>query len=111
MWGVHGVGDALGMVLLGVFASKLVNAAGADGLMSGGAVFFLKECAAAAAAAAWGFLATYVLLALIDVVTDVRVTPAEEDAGLDESILGEPGYRGGEGFVNQGADEDPRSAF
>ena len=33
--GVHGVGGTLGALLTGVFASKLINPAGADGLLSG----------------------------------------------------------------------------
>ena len=94
VWGIHGVGGALGMVLLGVFASKLVNAAGADGLTNGGTLFFAKECIAAAAAAIWGFAATYMMLAVISMTTRVRVTAAEEAAG-DASIMGESGYDDG----------------
>ena len=36
VWGVHGIGGGLGVILLGVFASKAMNAAGADGLLAGG---------------------------------------------------------------------------
>jgi len=46
VWGVHGVGGFLGIVLLGVFASKAFNPAGADGLLAGNPSFFLKQCAA-----------------------------------------------------------------
>jgi Amt family ammonium transporter len=35
VWGVHGVGGALGIVLLGLMADKAVNAAGANGLFRG----------------------------------------------------------------------------
>src|SRR6266568_6861129 len=35
VWGVHGVGGALGIVLLGVFATTSFNPAGADGLVFG----------------------------------------------------------------------------
>src|SRR5690348_5077705 len=37
VWGVHGVGGFIGIILLGVFASKSWNSAGADGLLLGGA--------------------------------------------------------------------------
>src|SRR5581483_9282244 len=43
VWGVHGVGGCLGTILLGVFASKSMNAAGADGLLAGDAGFFMKQ--------------------------------------------------------------------
>jgi Amt family ammonium transporter len=36
VWGVHGVGGALGILLLGVLGSSLVNPASADGLIYGG---------------------------------------------------------------------------
>ena len=41
VWGVHGVGGGSGVILLGVFASKAVNAGGADGLLAGGTHFFV----------------------------------------------------------------------
>src|SRR5712672_1389048 len=47
VWGVHGVGGFLGIVLLGVFASLAFNpAAGTDGLLAGNSSFFLKQLAA-----------------------------------------------------------------
>ena len=36
MLGVHGAGGVIGMVLLGLFATKSVNGSGADGLLYGG---------------------------------------------------------------------------
>ena len=35
VWAAHGVGGIMGSILLGVFASKAINAAGADGLLRG----------------------------------------------------------------------------
>src|ERR1044071_6697786 len=46
VWGVHGVGGVLGTILLGVFASTAMNAAGADGLVHGGTTFFIKQVVA-----------------------------------------------------------------
>ena len=43
VWGVHGVGGTLGIVLLGVFASKAWNPAGADGLLAGNPSFFVSS--------------------------------------------------------------------
>ena len=92
VWGVHGIGGALGVILLGVFASKAMNSAGADGLMSGGSHFFIKQCIAVIGASIYAFVFTYLMLALINKVTKVKVAEAEEDAGLDESLHGEKAY-------------------
>jgi len=95
VWGVHGIGGGLGVILLGVFASKAMNSAGADGLMSGGTLFFAKQCIAVMGAAVYAFVFTYVMLAVINVITKVKVSEAEEDLGLDESLHGERAYDAG----------------
>ncbi len=92
VWGVHGIGGCLGVILLGVFASKAVNASGNDGLLTGGSGFFLKECAAVVGACTYAFLFTYLMLKLINFVTPVKVSQEAEDVGLDDSIHGEKAY-------------------
>jgi Amt family ammonium transporter len=95
VWGVHGIGGGLGVILLGVFASKAMNSAGADGLMSGGTQFFTKQCIAVVGAAVYAFVFTYVMLAVINIITKVKVSEAEEDLGLDASLHGERAYDAG----------------
>ncbi len=95
VWGVHGVGGVFGTILLGVFASKAVNAAGADGLIYGGGMFFVKELVAVALASAYGFVFTYLMLIIINKITPVKVSAAEEQMGLDNSIHGEKAYDDG----------------
>jgi len=93
VWGVHGVGGVLGTILLGFFATKAINPAGADGLFAGGgATFLMKQVAAVAIASAYAFIFTYVALAVINLVTRVRVSEEEEMAGLDTSLHGEKAY-------------------
>jgi ammonium transporter, Amt family len=92
VWGVHGIGGCLGTILLGVFASKSMNAAGADGLLAGNAGFFMKQVIAVVAACVYGFVFTYGMLALINKITPVKVSETEEDLGLDESLHGEKAY-------------------
>ena len=92
VWGVHGIGGCLGTILLGVFASKAMNAAGADGLMSGGAGFFAKQAIAVIGTCIYAFLFTYLMLILINKITPVKVTEADEDKGLDDSLHGEKAY-------------------
>ena len=92
VWGVHGVGGALGILLLGVFASTAFNPAGSDGLVFGNGAFFGKQLLAACLSSIWAFAFTYGMLWLIDKVTVVKVDEAAEEAGLDAAIHGETAY-------------------
>ena len=94
VWGVHGVGGTTGIIMLGLVASKAVNAAGADGLFigKGGATFFMKELVAVLAVGAYCFIFTYIMLMLINTVTRVRISKEEQEAGVDFSLHGETAY-------------------
>jgi len=94
VWGVHGVGGALGIVLLGVFASTAFNPAGADGLVFGNSAFLGKQLVAAVISSVWAFVFTYGMLWLIDRVTPVKVEQAAEESGLDTALHGETAYLG-----------------
>lgn len=94
VWGVHGVGGSLGIILLGVFATKTFNPAGADGLLAGNSGFFLGEVGAVVLAGVWAFVFTYGMLWLINRVTAVKVTEDTEEIGLDEGLHGEVAYVG-----------------
>jgi Amt family ammonium transporter len=92
VWGVHGVGGFLGIVLLGIFADKAFNPAGADGLLLGNSSFFYKQLAATAFSSVWAFVFTLGMLWLIDKVTPVKVTKETEEMGLDNGLHGEHAY-------------------
>jgi ammonium transporter, Amt family len=92
VWGVHGVGGMLGTILLGVFAYKAVNPAGADGLLAGSAAFFGKQTIAVIGAALYAFVFTYVMLIIINYITPVKVPVSTEEEGLDIAIHGEKAY-------------------
>jgi len=92
VWGVHGVGGGLGVVMLGVLATRAFNPAGVDGLLAGNTTFFIRQCAAVLLASAWAFVFTLGMLWLIDRVTPVRVEEAHEQIGLDEALHGEQAY-------------------
>ncbi len=95
VWGVHGVGGALGTVLLGVFAATAFNPNGADGLIAGNWTFFTKQLAAVALSSVWAFGFTYGMLWLIDKITPVKVNQQAEESGLDAALHGETAYLGG----------------
>ncbi len=92
VWGVHGVGGFLGIVLLGIFADKAFNPAGQNGLLYGNSSFFLKELAATVFSSVWAFVFTLGMLKVIDWITPVKVTEASEVLGLDSALHGEHAY-------------------
>jgi Amt family ammonium transporter len=93
VWGVHGVGGSLGILMLGLLATKTFNPNGADGLLFGNARFFLVEAGAVALAVVWALGFTFAMLWLIDRITPVRVG-AEAEVSLDEALHGERAYVG-----------------
>ncbi len=91
VWGVHGVGGALGIILLGVLGSTAINAAGADGLIHGGTGFFTGQVLAVVGSSIYAFVFTWIMLWIIDRITPVKTTETEEGT-LDESLHGERAY-------------------
>ena len=83
VFGVHCVGGIWGALATGLFASKAVNPAGADGLFFGNPKLFLIQLAAVAATAAYSFAVSFVLYKIIDVTMKIRVTERDEILGLD----------------------------
>lgn len=92
VWGVHGIGGFTGIVFLGLFSTLAVNSSGANGLFYGNPHFFLAELVAVSIAVIYAFLFTYGVLWLINKLTPVRVSPEEEEKGLDENEFGEKAY-------------------
>lgn len=95
VWGVHGVGGILGTVMLGIFATKAVNGAGADGLLMGNADFFFKQTAVVLIVGIYAFVFTYVALKVINLFTRVKVSEQNEIDGLDICLHGEIAYEEG----------------
>ncbi|MDD2807341.1 MAG: ammonium transporter [Patescibacteria group bacterium] len=92
VWGVHGVGGVVGCLMLGLLATTTVNAAGADGWFYGNPMFFVKEAAVVLGVVIYVFIFSYLMLWLINKITPVRITSADEELGLDESLHGEVAY-------------------
>jgi Amt family ammonium transporter len=94
VWGCHGVGGLLGVVLTGVFAAKSVN--GTSGLLEGDVHQFAWQCAAAGITAVYSFAVTFMILKAVNGFTPVRVADAVQEAGLDEVLHGERAYELGD---------------
>jgi Amt family ammonium transporter len=91
-FGVHGIGGMVGALLTGVWASKVVNPGGANGLLHGGAKQLLIQLAALAACAAYSFILSFGLLKLVDKVVGLRVSADGENIGLDLTQHRESAY-------------------
>lgn len=93
VWGVHGIGGVTGTILLGVFGSELINPLEKGGaLLNGNVNFFFTQLVAVIIASAYAFVFTYIMLALINKITPVKVSENDEMLGLDESQHGEIAY-------------------
>ena len=90
--GVHGVGGTWGAIATGLFASKLINSAGNDGLFYGNASLLLNQIISVGAAWIYSFVATLAILKVIDWTIGLRVSEEDEADGLDLSQHGESGY-------------------
>ena len=91
-FGVHGVGGMLGALLTGLWATRAVNPAGANGLFHGEARQLLLQFVALAACAAYSFVLSYGLLKLVDRLVGLRVSEHNENIGLDLTQHSESAY-------------------
>jgi len=87
---VHGVGGCVGSILTGVFAAECFGGLGLDGVSISEQVSV--QALAVVVTAAWSGLFSYLLLKLIGVFIDLRVTEDEEVQGLDIVLHEETGY-------------------
>jgi Amt family ammonium transporter len=90
----HGVSGIWGSIATGVFASVAVNLSGPNGLVFGNPRLVLIQLLAVVVVGAFAFIGSYLLLKLINVFVKLRVSPEEEDKGLDRSLHGERAYVG-----------------
>jgi len=90
--GVHGVGGTFGALATGLFASKAINPAGADGLFFGNPSLLGIQAISILAAVVFAFGMTWIILKVLDMTMGLRVNPEQELEGLDLSQHGESGY-------------------
>jgi Amt family ammonium transporter len=90
VWGVHGVGGALGTILTGVFAVASIN--GVSGLIEGNVHQFGVQALAVGIAIVYSFGVTYLILKIQGLFGSVRVPEKVELEGLDAGLHGETAY-------------------
>jgi Amt family ammonium transporter len=100
VFGVHGVGSIVGMLMLGFFANAEVNPAiattfKADGAivsLAGGMHQFFNQLLGVIFTVAFAGIGTFLILKIANAVSGLRVDQDEESAGLDLSQHGERAY-------------------
>ena len=92
VWAVHGMGGTVGAVLTGVLANEHIG--GVAGGWEGNIRQILLNSIGAAASIAYAFIGTLIILKIMDAVWPggIRVTPKEEEIGLDLSQHAERAY-------------------
>jgi Amt family ammonium transporter len=90
--GVHGVGGTWGAIATGLFASKLINPAGNDGLFFGNPHQLLVQVIAVLATWIFAAVGTMVILSILKAVMGLRVSEEDELMGLDLSQHNERSY-------------------
>jgi Amt family ammonium transporter len=90
--GVHGIGGSWGALATGLFASKAVNSAGADGLFFGNPAQLGIQAMAVLVTMVFVFVGTLIILAIVDAIMGLRVNEEEERSGLDLSQHDEKAY-------------------
>ncbi|MCP4756799.1 MAG: ammonium transporter [Proteobacteria bacterium] len=94
-FGVHGIGGIAGALLTGLFATKLVNPGGANGVFydtAGGWGLLFEQVFAVGFTAVYAAVLTLVLAFVIDKTMGLRVSRDTEIQGLDRVLHGEQAY-------------------
>ena len=100
-FGVHGMGGTIGALLTGLFASGVINAVfgkdangipRATGAVDGNWHQIMNQAVGVGIGWILAIAGTLVLLFLVDRTMGLRLSPADETAGLDLSQHGEEGY-------------------
>jgi Amt family ammonium transporter len=93
VFGVHGIGGAVGTLLTGVFAVAALSASpdapGSSGLLEGNPRQLLIQLYGVAAVLIWSGALTYILLKVIAFLVPLRVSEQHEIEGLDLTQHGE----------------------
>jgi len=92
VFGVHGIGGMWGALATGLFATKLINPDGANGLFFGNPKQLLVQAAAVAVSVVYSFVATLIICKVVDWIIGLRVTEKDEIMGLDLTQHNENAY-------------------
>ena len=92
VFGVHGIAGITGALLTGLFATKTINGAAADGLFYGNPGQLLVQTITVVVAIVFAAVGTFVIFKIVDAVIGLRVCKNDEYIGLDLTQHHEAGY-------------------
>ena len=92
VFAVHGIGGIFGAIATGVLATSAIQP-NFKGLIDGNAGQVMTQLLAVAATVAYAVAATFVIVKLVDLVLGIRISPKEEEVGLDLAVHGEVAYQ------------------
>ena len=95
---VHGIAGIIGALGIGIFASTVINPDGVNGLLYGNHDQIWIQGVGIGVAAIMGFFGTWIILQVMKRTIGIRVTPEQEDIGLDISEHAESAYSDEEEF-------------
>ena len=91
-FGVHCIGGIWGAIATGLFATKAINSAGADGFFFGNPALLLIQIKAVVITILYSGIVSFVLLKLVDVLVGLRASDQDEAIGLDLTQHKEEAY-------------------
>ncbi len=91
-FGVHCIGGIWGALATGLFATKVINSAGNDGLFYGNPALFIIQLKTVAITIVYSAVVTFIIYKIVDMVIGVRVDDKEEAMGLDLTQHHEQAY-------------------
>lgn len=94
VFGIHGIGGMLGMLMAGIFATGALTASASDpagtaGLLEGNPKLLGAQVIGVLVTTVWCVIGTYIALKLTALFTELRVNTDEERQGLDVVLHGE----------------------
>ena len=91
-FGVHCVGGIWGALATGLFATKMINSGGGNGLFYGNPHQLLVQFYAVGTTLIYSGIGTLVICKVVDVIFGIRVNEEEETIGLDLTQHNEKAY-------------------
>ena len=83
VWGVHGMGGLLGILLIGIFADPRING------VSAGLHQFLIQALGAVIIGVYSILVTFLIFKLVDKTKSIKVSEEIQRKGLDQEFFKE----------------------
>jgi Amt family ammonium transporter len=88
VFGIHGIGGAIGTLLTGVFAAAAISG-GTAGLIEGNGKQVLIQLYGIVVTLVWSGVVTWIVLKVVNLIAPLRVTQQQEVEGLDITQHGE----------------------